>query len=214
MVVRARNRRGEGERLRDALLDAATELLAETQDVEQLSVRTITARAGVSPTALYLHFEDKEQLTTAVKHRSFAALGEALEHAKAQHPGDALVQLRAMGHAYLRFAREQPGQYAICFRTQGFQSPTKPRHDLDADDNSQGIAQRAFGLLVDTVHECIQGRADPLETSYMLWSAMHGRVTLREAMPTLLFPDDDRFLDLLINTTIHPLSAATDDGAA
>jgi AcrR family transcriptional regulator len=203
-MVRVRNRRGQGERLHGVLLNAATDLLAETQDVDELSVRTITARAGVSPTAFYLHFDDKEQLTTAVKHRSFAALGNALEQAQAQHPGDALAQLRAMGHAYLRFAREQPGQYAICFRTQGFHSHAEPDHALDASSSAPGVAMKAFGVLLDTVADYLGGRADPLETSYVLWSAMHGRVTLREAMPTFPSPDDDRFLELLIDTLINP----------
>ena len=43
---RARNPRGQGERLREALIDAAIELLADLQDVEALSVRAVTARVA------------------------------------------------------------------------------------------------------------------------------------------------------------------------
>src|SRR5918912_2806062 len=95
--TRVRNQRGEGERLRTALLDAAAELLAESQDVEQLSVRAVTARAGVSPTALYLHFQDKEELTRAVRERCAAALAEMLREADEEHGGDSFAQLVAMG---------------------------------------------------------------------------------------------------------------------
>jgi AcrR family transcriptional regulator len=206
-VVRTRSQRGEGERLRRALLDAATEVLAETQDVDKLSVRTITARAGVSPTALYLHFADKDELTEAIKHHSFRALGAVLREAKQEQGDDAVAQLRAMGRAYLRFAREQPGPYAICFRTHGFHTRPKVNQDIDNAHDGQGVAGEVFGLLVATVAECLKGRADPFEISYLLWTAMHGRVTLIEAMPTFPFPDEDRFLDLLINTMITPTRA-------
>ena len=45
---RTRNARGEGDRLRDALMDAAGELLVEGTSAEALSIRGITARAGVT----------------------------------------------------------------------------------------------------------------------------------------------------------------------
>ncbi|MGA2927242.1 MAG: helix-turn-helix domain-containing protein, partial [Solirubrobacteraceae bacterium] len=70
----APTRRGQGKRLRAGLIDAAIELLAGLQDDDALSVRAVTARAGVSPTALYLHFDDKEQLLAAVKQRCVGEL--------------------------------------------------------------------------------------------------------------------------------------------
>src|SRR5947209_5384359 len=117
MATRVRNQRGEGDRLREALLDAASEILGSSHDADALSVRSVTARAGVSPTALYLHFEDKEALAEEVKRRCFAAFGAALNEAAAEHPDDARAQVVARGVAYLRFAREHPGQYAILFHT-------------------------------------------------------------------------------------------------
>src|ERR1700738_2512077 len=117
MGTRTRNQRGEGERLRESLLEAAAELLAESRDVEGLSVRAVTARAGVTPTALYLHFADKEDLARAVKKRSFSELAEMLRADGGEHDDDPEAQLVALAHAYLRFAREHPGHYAIMFHT-------------------------------------------------------------------------------------------------
>jgi AcrR family transcriptional regulator len=192
MATRARNQRGEGERLRTALLDAASELLGESQDVEHLSVRAVTARAGVSPTALYLHFADKDELTAAVKARCFDALAAALRKAEAEHDGAPIEQLRAMGLAYLRFAREQPGQYAILFQTHIPKDGPPP----DLSGGRSGI--ECFDLLVGAATRCIDDDTDPVELSILLWMALHGRAAARSAMPAFPFPDEERYVDLIV----------------
>jgi AcrR family transcriptional regulator len=192
MATRSRNPRGEGEQLRRALLDAATELLGESPDVERMSVRAVTARAGVSPTALYLHFADKEELVDAVKTRCFDALGQQLEAAEAAHDGDPRTQLEAMGLAYLRFAREQPGQYAVLFQTH-IQKPGVRAKDLG---ETQGPGMAVFGQLLTAVERCGPS-ADPFELSCLLWMALHGLATARRADRTFPFPGEERFVALL-----------------
>ncbi|HEX8856912.1 MAG TPA: TetR/AcrR family transcriptional regulator [Thermoleophilaceae bacterium] len=194
MATRVRNQRGEGERLRTALLDAASELLAETHDVDQLSVRAVTARAGVSPTAMYLHFSGKAELTEAVKARSFEALTSVLREADAEHEGDPRAQLIAMGHAYLRFAREQPGQYAILFQTPG--GPDKRREDLT---QGLGIGGNAFGVLVNAVQRLLGDDVDPFELACVHWMSLHGLATAKAAMPKFPFPDEHRYIELVVD---------------
>jgi AcrR family transcriptional regulator len=191
MSTRVRNQRGEGERLRTSLLDAAAEMLVETHDLDQLSVRAVTARAGVSPTALYLHFADKEALIHAVKQRCVIALGDVLREAELEHDGDPLAQARGMGLGYLRFAREQPGQYAILFQI--------PKAAPQPGAGFDGVGAECFGLLVNAVTRCIGQRkdADPFETSVLLWMALHGRATLLPAMPGFPLPDEERYVDVL-----------------
>lgn len=197
MTTRVRNQRGEGERLRSALLDAAAELLAESQDVEQLSVRAVTARAGVSPTALYLHFDDKMELTDAVKARCTKALAAVLREAEERHEGDPVAQLRAMGMSYLRFAREQPGQYAILFHTRGHKDDEKVHSTGAAED--VGIGAECFNLLIGAVTRCLakDDEADPFEVSVALWLSLHGRATIRTSMPGFPLPDEQKFIELL-----------------
>ena len=55
---RRRARRGEGERLREEILVAARELLAETNDADAVSVRAVAERVGVSTPSIYLHYAD------------------------------------------------------------------------------------------------------------------------------------------------------------
>src|SRR3982750_1892948 len=63
---------------RRALLDAAAELLDEGGP-EAVTLRAVSARAGVSRGAPYGHFPDKEHLLAAVAARSWEAVGEQLD---------------------------------------------------------------------------------------------------------------------------------------
>src|SRR5271170_6120503 len=115
-TTRTRNPRGQGERLRIALMDAARELLLELGDQDKLSVRAVTARAGVSANALYMHFANKDELLSAVMIASYKEL-RALLHAAVPPEADPIGQLRAFGSAYLKFATERPGIYRVLFMT-------------------------------------------------------------------------------------------------
>jgi AcrR family transcriptional regulator len=193
VATRARNQRGEGERLREALLDAARDLLAESHDADGLSVRAVTARAGVSPTALYLHFADKDELTSEVKQRCFDELGTALLEAQAAHEGDSAAQLRAMGLAYLNFARMRPGVYAILFQTR---IPKKHPKRLTPADVGRG--DEVFRILVGAVERALDGDRDAFEIACVVWLALHGRAAIDAPMPGFPFPDDERFVSLLV----------------
>lgn len=191
MAVRPRSPRGEGERLRDTLLDVATELLAEVHDIDRLSVRAVTSRAGVSPTALYMHFADKDELVDAIKQRCFAALREWVD-AAGSGTDDPRERLLRMGRAYLAFARERAGWYAVCFQTRfGEQQaenlpPARDTEDADA---------LVFLDLMDAVGAVVETSEDELfEISTIIWTALHGRASLMQAMPACPLPEEDRWL--------------------
>jgi AcrR family transcriptional regulator len=90
--------------LRAALLDAADTLLDQGGD-GAVSLREAARMAGVSPTAAYRHFADKEALLAALASRHFAQFGEALGG----------KSLREMGPAYVRFALARPGRFRLMF---------------------------------------------------------------------------------------------------
>lgn len=186
---RARNRRGQGELLRTALIDAAAELLVELGSADRVSVRAVTARAGVSPTALYLHFADRDELLVAVCNRSFAELLSYLQTADESHEGDPSAQVEAIGKAYLDFAAQRPEAYRIAF--------TMPvgKGDMEVALDDPGIG--AFEVLVSAILRLSGDEAAALETSIQLWAALHGFVTLRQAMPMFSWPDAQSFLDAL-----------------
>jgi len=191
--IRGRNPRGEGERLRATLLDAATDLIAESENPENVSVRAITRRAGVSPTALYLHFENREELFIAVSEACFAELGEAMRDAGEGAGAEPRKQLIAIGHAYLRFAHERPGHYAVLFQ----------RHitPVPAEDEPK-IGMEVFDNLVAVVRRCGVPDDDAFDYGVLLWMALHGRAAVASAMPGFPFPDEDRYIELLVERVL------------
>lgn len=191
--IRDRNPRGEGERLRATLLEAATALIAESENPENVSVRAVTRRAGVSPTALYLHFENREELFRAVSEECFAELYEAMCAAGPGAGGEPRDQLVAMGHAYLRFAREHPGHYAVLFQRHITPIP---------EDGESKVGMHVFESLVEVIRRNGVADDDAFDYGVLLWMALHGRAAVASAMPGFPFPDEDRYVELLVERVL------------
>ena len=171
---RTRARRGEGHRLRDELVAAASALLAELGDANQLSMRTVAATAGVTPPSIYRHFADKQSLLVAVLEERWAELYKALAAAVTAEP---FTSLRQVCLAYLRFAEQQPGHYRVLL------SAAAPAGV--SEDRSQHPGGPSFTLLLDAVERCLDAGApvapgrDSSFLAAQLWVAGHGFADLR-----------------------------------
>ena len=95
---RPRAPRGSGDRLRGEILDAATDLLLETERARAVSIRSVARRVGVTPPSIYLHFADKDALLDAVCARCFEKLDEEMQRVSGEFTSAAEV-LRAQGLA-------------------------------------------------------------------------------------------------------------------
>lgn len=95
-------------------LIAATIALVEEKGVENVSVRDVARKAGVSSGAPFRHFASKTALLTAVAEQAIsrltAAVADALAEAGERSP---LEELRAIGRGYLRWATENPTHFQI-----------------------------------------------------------------------------------------------------
>src|SRR2546421_757226 len=114
---RARAPRGSGDRLRDEILEAATDLLLETGHANAVSIRSVAERVGVTPPSIYLHFADKDALLDAVCARYFEKLDEEMQRVAADQASTIDV-LRAQGLAYVRFALKNPELYRIAMMSE------------------------------------------------------------------------------------------------
>jgi AcrR family transcriptional regulator len=114
-----RRRRPRGA-VRDGLVAAGLEL-ARAGGPDAVVLREATRMVGVVPNAAYRHFADRAELLAAVCTASMDELAARMAAGVARVPGRygdadaARGRLRAIGTAYLAFAREEPGLFATAF---------------------------------------------------------------------------------------------------
>ncbi len=175
---KARSRRGEGEKLRDEILDATERLLIELGDEAAVSIRAVADAVGRTAPAIYLHFSDKDELIQAVCSRRFEEFDHALETAGGRSE-DPLESLRLRGEAYIRFGLNHPEHYKVLMMT------ARPQ---PAEITAEAPGMTAFQHLVAAVQRCIDvkviaGEHDAVKIALTLWSAVHGITALLITLP-------------------------------
>ncbi|MEM7274508.1 MAG: TetR/AcrR family transcriptional regulator [Actinomycetota bacterium] len=154
----------------ERLIASAVELIAEHGAVEQVSLRSIAAGAGVSPTAVYRHFADHEALVTATVRWCWHRFDRTVNHETA-HIADPYRRLQAQGRVYVRFALEQPGVYRVLFSTAGLVGVVR-----------EDVGLPVFMKLVDTVGAVLDASHDQrqaLTVATQVFSWVHGIADLR-----------------------------------
>jgi AcrR family transcriptional regulator len=154
--------------MRRALVEEAVRTI-QTKGIEHLTLRAIGAKLGVSRTALYRHFSDKQTLLAAVGREGFRMLRLALTEDWERH-GRAREGFEAMGMAYVSFAVSHPSHYRVMFG--GFVESCAKDAELIEE------AAAAFQVLVDALVEQQQAGLvrgdDPLTLARFIWSLVHG----------------------------------------
>jgi AcrR family transcriptional regulator len=151
---------------RRAILDAGEQILA-TRDADELSIREVCARAGVTAPTVYHHFGDRQALIDRVVDDCFARFGQwLLEHPPPADPVDAL---HWGFDRYVEFGLAHPNQYRLLFGR---------RH---ANPSAQGLA--AYDRLRRGMSDVARvGRlrddTDVDAATLAYWTAMHGVTAL------------------------------------
>ena len=183
---RQRNARGEGDRLRADLLEAAANLMATHGDVESISLRSVAREAGVSATAVYRHFDDHHDLLRESVEYCWTNFRQALVQSivGVDDPFDALQSMRS---AYVQFALDHAGQYRVMFSN-------RVRHD----GASATIGLAAYQLLVDAVAAILaelDDTRDPYFVAAQLHTWLHGVVDLWTNHPEVSWPGGDQLIE-------------------
>jgi AcrR family transcriptional regulator len=165
--------------LRRAIIEAALEILSETQSLE-FSLRELARRAGVSHNAPYKHFADKRELLAAVSTAGFELLTKRMSD-KIADISNPRAQLFAMLRAYVHHGVENPALYRLMFG--GY---------LGGPDNGRPAIERAAAektkaLLAGVIVDGGLGRAIPNTSRnerkiagaiLACWSLVHGLTLL------------------------------------
>jgi len=175
MTVQERRERERVE-VRELILDAARELFVE-QGYEGVSMRKVAQRIDYSPTAIYLHFADKEALFHELCSRDFGSLAAGFrELASIPNP---LERLAACGRAYVEFAVLHPNHYRLMFMTPVNLPLTEGERERQGNPDED-----AYAFLLSLVEQCLRSGyfrpelTDPAMIAQTLWAGVHGVAAL------------------------------------
>jgi AcrR family transcriptional regulator len=191
----------------EAILDVA-ERIHRKHGLPALSLRRLAKAVGVTPMALYRHFEDKDALLNALAERGFARLETFL--AKAAAKRDPLARVRAGIVQYREFALAQRRLFELMFLV--------PRRGVPGAPGSlRETSSPSFAKLIEALKECMERgtlpRADPAQLILLVWGTAHGLIGLHYSGR---FGSDIRFrtvFDTMLHLQFHLLRGEAERAA-
>ena len=154
--------------LRRALLDEALRTI-QAHGANHLTLRAVGERLGVSRSALYRHFADKQALLAAAACEGFRMLRQAVADAW-EHNGHGRTGFEAMAKAYMQFAVAHPSHYRVMFG--GFIDSATKDEDLMAE--ATAAFQVLVNAIVDQQNNGLIRRDDPVLIARFTWALVHG----------------------------------------
>jgi AcrR family transcriptional regulator len=179
MGVKERREREKSE-TRDKILDAARELFV-TEGYEGVSMRKVAEKIEYSPTAIYVHFADKNELFRELCHQDYARLAQVFQSSVMST--DPLERLKQIGAIYIDFGTRYPNHYKFMFMT------PHPAHELDEVDREMkdNPEKDAYAFLKWAVQQAMDAGCfgeeicDVEMVSQTLWASVHGVISLNIA---------------------------------
>lgn len=174
--------------LRSALIEEGLRLLA-LSDAEHLSLREIARNVGVSATAVYRHFPDKQALLSALAQRGGDMLAEQQMQAQTA-AGGGVAGFDATGRTYVRFALAHPALFRLMMA----------RTRADALGTPDDVCLTGLGLLRQNVAALAEPGTSNEEQrvrAVFAWAIVHGLAML---MLDGQVPAEDALIDQVVKS--------------
>jgi AcrR family transcriptional regulator len=187
--------------LKSAVLTAAEKIL-ERDGLQALTLRAVARAVGVSHTAPKNHFGDLMGLLSELAAVGYLRYSAALAEAVNSTTGDASDRMRAMGRAYVAFAREYPKLFLLMFHSE--------RLDMKRSSLSGAIEEARQALRVGIISTQPDKSLRPIEVAARgtaSWALVHGFSMLlldgrlKNTMASLPGVDIDTFLEAVLDVT-------------
>ena len=151
--------------------------LARSGGPDAVVLREVTRLVGVVPNAAYRHFADRDALLAAVRDEAVTELAQRMADRTSQvragphTPTGARLRLRAVGQAYLEFARTEPGLFDTAFSATDDHPPS---HETD----EPGPFHHLQSALDNLVEAGLLAPARRPNIEYPTWASVHGLAVL------------------------------------
>ncbi len=159
--------------LREALIKGCLTLI-EKRGPTGFTLSEAAREAGVTPAAVYRHFEGREDLIAAAALQGYDIFGDLMAFAYADGKPSDLKAFEATGRAYLAFANKYPGHYVAMFES-GISIQRTPELNAAAK-RALGVLETAAVALSQHIPE--EKRPPPQMFSAHIWALSHGVVEL------------------------------------
>ena len=156
--------------LTKSLLEAASDII-KNQGVEALSMRKLADVVGVSRTAPYHHFKDKNALLCALAEKGFNEQ-EALLCQLMKQALPTFDQFRQYVHLYIEYAQQHSETYDLMYGRVIW----KAGHP---SDSLKAASRQTFKTWIDWVEKLQQEKVlpadnSPLRIGQTTWASLHG----------------------------------------
>jgi AcrR family transcriptional regulator len=161
--------------VRSALIAAGVEL-ARSGGPDAVVLREVTRMVGVVPNAAYRHFADRDALLATIREEAISELSRRMAEGMSQvragpdTPTGARLRLRAIGRAYLEFARTEPGLFDTML--------TGADHAGSGPSKEPQPLHHVQAALDDLVRAGVLDPARRTDLEYPTWATVHGLAVL------------------------------------
>lgn len=157
--------------LRQALIEKATEQV-DQEGIASLSMRKLGERVGVSRTALYHHFANKNELLSAVAESGFLQWQQQTDQVLQQNVEHDQNLLQGYVESYLNFAIENPAKYELMFGRDLW-------GEKASSDSLHQVAYKSFDYHVNLIAKwqnqgLLTTDVKALRLAQVTWGALHG----------------------------------------
>jgi AcrR family transcriptional regulator len=191
-----------------ALIEAAAARTFAEKGHEAATVADVARAAGISPAAIYLYFDSRDELLFAAAVSEIDAL-EGRMNAAVEAGSDSVDELHRMVIAYYDFYRERPQGFAMLMA--GLERGARLRAPADVVAAYDRAALRCLTLLNGVVARGMDGgsfrRGDTWQLTHAIWGTFHGILQLADNQP-----DRERFLNYEVRTLLEAATEALLDG--
>lgn len=163
--------------VKEALIDEALKFI-DANEVERLSLRRLARQVGVSPSAVYNHFSDKNALMLAIKLRLYQEINLYFE-AHCDTDGDPEEQLLAICMAYYHFSQQHSAQFLMLFNSTLPMEWSTPEF---VEVSCRCLARtRKTVLGIFNKYQVACSEESVVNTTLLVWSQLHGIIALKRS---------------------------------